>query len=164
MDVVVNLLYKMITTFWIRDFYQVFASLVAILALAAFLGQGIVHPSDTIQMEAFLALQGTPLAVLYRLLELFSAPTGWIEDVTEYIAASAQRAQVIGDFAAIIGIAVSLFLVPDPDANPVPTPSVQASTWWIAFATTMQTNTNEGVLDQQLFYYDSVSRSTLGFL
>lgn len=144
MDVVENLLNKMITPSWIRDFYQVFASLIAILAIAALLGQGVVHPSDTNQMEAFLALEGTPLAVLYRLLELFSAPTGWIEDVMEYITASTQRAQIIGDFAAIFGLAVSFFLVPDINANPIPAPSVQASTWWIAYATTMQTDINEG--------------------
>ncbi|WP_462333811.1 hypothetical protein [Varibaculum cambriense] len=144
MDVVESLLNKMITPFWIRGFYQVLASLIALLAIAAFLGQGVVHPSDTNQMEAFLAFQGTPLAVLYKVLELFSVPTGWIEDVTEYIAASTQRAQVIGIFAAIIGLAVSFFLVPDPDANSAPAPSVQASTWWIAFATTMQTDINEG--------------------
>lgn len=151
MHVVENLLNKMITPSWIRDCYQVFASLIAILALTAFLGQGKVHPSDTIQMEAFLALQGTPLAVLYRLLEFFSAPTGWIEDVMEYLAASAQRAQIIGKFAAIIGLAVSFFLVPDKNVNPVPAPSVQASTWWIAFATTMQTKTNEGFLNINSF-------------
>lgn len=151
MDVVESLLNKMITPFWIRGFYQVLASLIALLAIAAFLGQGVVHPSDTNQMEAFLAFRGTPLAVLYKVLELFSVPTGWIEDVTEYIAASTQRAQVIGIFAAIIGLAVSFLLVPDPDANSVPAPSVQASTWWIAFATTMQTNTNEGFLNINSF-------------
>lgn len=151
MDVVENLLNKMITPSWIRDFYQVLASLIAILAIAALLGQGKVHPSDTIQMEAFLALEGTPLAVLYRLLEFFSAPTGWIEDVMEYIAASTQRAQVIGIFAAIFGLSVSFFLVPDINVNPIPAPSVQASTWWIAFATTMQTKTNEGFLNINSF-------------
>lgn len=144
MDVVENLLNKMITPFWIRGFYQVLASLIALLAIAAFLGQGKVHPSDTNQMEAFLALQGTPLAVLYKVLELFSVPTGWIADVAEYLAASTQRAQVIGDFAAIFGLAVSFFLVPDINANPIPAPSLQASTWWITYAATMQTDINEG--------------------
>lgn len=144
MDVVGKLLDKVISPLRGWGIFQVFASLVAVLALAVHCDQGIVFPSDTISTEAFLALQGTPLAALYRLLGFFSIPAGWIEAVAAYIAANAQRAQAIGVFAALLGVAVSFVLVPDANRNPLPAPSVQASTWWVAYAITMQTDINEG--------------------
>ncbi|MFP7706549.1 hypothetical protein [Trueperella sp. LYQ141] len=140
MAILEKLFDNIISTLRAQGVYRIFASLVAVLTLAAYFGQGVVHPSDTIQTEAFLSLQGTPLAVLYRLLEFFSAPTGWIETVAAYIAASAQRAQVIGVLALLLGVAVSFVLTPDIDRNPMPAPSVQASTWWIAYATAIQTD------------------------
>ncbi|QQB46787.1 hypothetical protein I6I10_02295 [Corynebacterium glucuronolyticum] len=127
------------------DFYTILASLTAMLTLFAALGCGtLVDPNSTSQDEALQALDRTPLGVLFQVFDYFSIPTNWITDVGTYFANDTPRANLIGLLAVVTGCVVMTMLTPDRTVYPTPTPSVQACTWFIAFAVAAQSNPTAG--------------------
>lgn len=79
------------------------------------------------------ALGDTPLAAAYRTLAFMGILHDWVSTVGDYLAADAHRAAVLSIIATLLGWAVTFTLSPKNEV-----PSIQASTWWVCAAVTVQ--------------------------
>lgn len=125
-----------------RAIYQALASLCAAALLGSWIGLGspaLDHPD--VGDGRLTALAGSPLAVAYRVLALFNIPHEWVMTVGSYLAADPIRAGLIGTTAGLLGLAVTFTLSPT-GGDDEEMPSLQASTWWVCAAVTLQCGGN----------------------
>lgn len=115
----------------------VYHAAASLLALATMLSPSLgLSPSDDLGSinSRLIPMWGTPLGVVYRVLDLFNVPLDWIPEVVLYLVENPYRRAANVGAACIISAALMFTLTP----NPYNAASVQASTWWVCLAVAAQ--------------------------
>lgn len=118
-----------------RTLYHSFASLCALATIATWYRLASPSLTDSDAGDGrLMALGETPLAAIFRALAFLGISRDWVSTVGTYLAADADRAAALGTAAGVLGVLVTCTLSPTTSS----VPSIQASTWWICAAVTVQ--------------------------
>lgn len=117
-----------------RSLFQIAASLSALATVGTWFDYGNHSWTDTDAVDDRLAAIGTsPLTVAYHVLIFLGIPHEWVITGCEYLAAHSHRATAFSIVTMLLDFAVTCTVSPDGDV-----PSLQASTWWVWEAATVQ--------------------------
>lgn len=126
----------------LRNLFQVLASILAWITLASLVGGGTPRITHSDLGDGRLtALDGSPLAVVYRLLSIPSIPNEWVSTTGIYLNDHSAFSATLGTVAVLLGWGVNHTLSSTGD-----NPSLQASTWWVCACVALQCGMFWGLL------------------